>query len=92
MSAPHDPTRGAVTLFIAAITAAAVLVVAGTVFAVIQGQQGTVTSNRQWCTVLDLLTRNPVPKPADPAQNPSRAASWELYEDFVHLSGQFGCR
>jgi hypothetical protein len=49
-------------------------------------------SNAQWCDTLSLLTSRPVPKPADPASNPSRAGQYQLYEDFVHIKAKFGCR
>lgn len=48
-------------------------------------------SQEQWCTVLNTLTRNPVPKPADPAANPSRVEAYTLYQEFVSLRGNFGC-
>lgn len=52
----------------------------------------TVSRNdRQWCETLDLLTSQPVPKPSDPAANPSRLGQWRLYEDFLHVRDQFGC-
>jgi hypothetical protein len=48
-------------------------------------------ANRQWCDTLALLTSTPVSAPSNPASNPSRVAAYHLYEDFVHLRGQFGC-
>lgn len=48
-------------------------------------------SNAQWCDTLSLLISRPVAKPADPRANPSRMATYLLYEDFVHLRDKFGC-
>jgi hypothetical protein len=48
-------------------------------------------SQHQWCTVLTLLTSHPVPKPADPAANPSRQQGWLLYSDFVTVRDRFRC-
>ena len=51
----------------------------------------TSASNRQWCDTLTLLTSKPVPRPADPGANPSRAQAYTLYADFVTLRRNFGC-
>ena len=48
-------------------------------------------SNHRWCDTLVLLTARPVPKPADPAANPSREQSYVLYSDFVRLRRNLGC-
>jgi hypothetical protein len=49
------------------------------------------SANRQWCDTLTLITAKPVPKPADPAANPSRMQTYTLYLDFVTLKRHFGC-
>lgn len=49
-------------------------------------------SQREWCDALNVLTSQPVPAPANPAQNPSREAAYRLYEDFVQVKQEFGCR
>lgn len=49
------------------------------------------SNDRRWCATLELLTRHPVPRPADPQANPSRVTTWRLYEDFVQLGRDFGC-
>ena len=49
-------------------------------------------SQSQWCSTLDLLTKDKVPYPADPKANPSRVEAYVLYEDFIHIKDQFGCR
>lgn len=48
-------------------------------------------SQHQWCDTLNLLTVHPVAKPSDPAANPSRMESYEIYLDFVSLRDRFGC-
>ena len=48
-------------------------------------------SNHKWCSVIDAITARPVPKPADPAANPSRATSYEWYLRFVRLGHDLGC-
>lgn len=47
-------------------------------------------SDHRWCSTMDLLTAKAVP-PADPKTDPSRAATYELYVDFVRLKDEFGC-
>lgn len=49
-------------------------------------------SNAQWCDTLNLLTSKPVPKPSDPAKNPSRQGQYLFYTNLVHLKDRFGCR
>jgi len=49
------------------------------------------SNNRQWCDTLTLLTSQPVPRPANPAANPSRMQTYTLYVDFVTLRRHFGC-
>lgn len=48
-------------------------------------------SQHHWCETLTTLTQHPVPKPSDPANNPSRVEAYNLYEEFVGLKGEFGC-
>lgn len=48
-------------------------------------------SQRHWCDALTTLTQNPIAKPANPAANPSRVESYNLYQEFVDLKGDFGC-
>lgn len=45
----------------------------------------------QWCATLDLLTSHPVPRPASPKANPSRAQAYILYSDFRDLRHRLGC-
>lgn len=48
-------------------------------------------SQHHWCDALVTLTQHPVPKPANPAGNPSRVEGYNLYTEFVRLKGDFGC-
>ena len=48
-------------------------------------------SNHAWCGVVTAITSKPVPKPADPASNPSRATSYEWYLRFMRLGHDLGC-
>jgi hypothetical protein len=44
------------------------------------------------CQALELLTRTPVPKPSDPAANPSREVSYKTYEALVFWKHSDGCK
>lgn len=44
------------------------------------------------CSALELLSSKPVPKPADPAANPSRETTYEFYEAIVHWEQLDGCK
>jgi hypothetical protein len=48
-------------------------------------------SQDQWCDTLRLLTSKPVPRPADPAANPSRVNSYQFYVNLLALRHRFGC-
>lgn len=43
------------------------------------------------CQALDLLTSTPVPKPPDPAANPSRETTYEFYEALLFWEHADGC-
>jgi uncharacterized lipoprotein len=49
------------------------------------------TDDHKWCAAMTLLTAHPVPKPADPAANPSREQTYRFYETFVTLQHSLGC-
>jgi hypothetical protein len=53
--------------------------------------QALTANNARWCSTMKLLTATPVPYPANAAANPSRVATYQLYEDFVALKKEFGC-
>lgn len=44
------------------------------------------------CQALELLTATPVPKPADPAANPSRETTYEFYEALLYWEHADGCK
>lgn len=48
-------------------------------------------SQHDWCATLDLLTRHRVPRPADPAANPSRENAYIYYSVFLEQRHRFGC-
>ena len=43
------------------------------------------------CAALGLLTAKPVPKPSDPAANPSRETTYEFYEAILFWERADGC-
>lgn len=47
------------------------------------------TNNHKFCQVINDVV--PVPRPADPAANPSRVAQYEQYERAVRLGRGLGC-
>lgn len=49
------------------------------------------STEREFCAVVTATTATPVPKPANPAANPSRQNQWEWYERFVSLGRSLGC-
>lgn len=44
-----------------------------------------------FCQVITGVTSTQVPRPPDPAANPSREKQYELYEKFVRLGEGLGC-
>ena len=48
-------------------------------------------SQHQWCATLTLLTAHTVPRPADPAANPSRENAYIFYANLLTLRQRFGC-
>jgi hypothetical protein len=49
-------------------------------------------NNHKFCQVITGVTAVPVPKPASPAADPSREKQFELYEKFVQLGRDLGCK
>jgi hypothetical protein len=47
--------------------------------------------NHTWCQTLDLLTAQPVARPADPAANPSRVQAYRYYVTFYDQRRRLGC-
>jgi hypothetical protein len=79
-------------MFIGAVIISVVLVLGGVGYTLWHGNHALDANNQQWCYALTDLTRTPVPKPADPAKNPSREFSYRLYTDFTVLEKKFGCQ
>ena len=44
------------------------------------------------CTLISPAVAVPVPKPSDPAANPSRETTYEWYERYLTVSTSFGCQ
>lgn len=49
-------------------------------------------NNGHWCDTLNLLTSKPIAKPTAPGANPSREGQYQLYQNFVKLRTDFGCK
>lgn len=80
------------TKFALAIVLLFVLIVGAISVNFLMVEHAVSRSQQQWCDTLTLLTSHPVPYPPDAAKNPSRLADYELYEDFVKIRVEFGCR
>lgn len=80
-----------VTRAVAAAAVAAVLVAAGILFALGVALHADQATRHDLCTIVGLVTAHPVPRPSDPAANPSRETAWRFYTAFVVLGGQYGC-
>ncbi|MGH3743719.1 MAG: hypothetical protein ACRDTP_02535 [Mycobacteriales bacterium] len=48
-------------------------------------------NDHKFCQVITATTAAPVPKPSDPAANPSREQGYEWYLRFVQLGRSLGC-
>jgi hypothetical protein len=48
-------------------------------------------SQHTWCQTLDLLTAQPVARPADPAANPSRVHAYQQYVALYDQGRRLGC-
>lgn len=57
----------------------------------VQSRQAVDRANRSWCPALVALTKTPVPKPVDPAANPSRENNYKFYLIFLNQRERFGC-
>lgn len=78
-----------------ALITAIVVVVTGIV-AALSGAYGLSVyavgqSQHNWCSALIILTRNPVPKPANPTANPSRETTYQFYLSLLELEQHFNC-
>ena len=48
-------------------------------------------NNHKWCDVVGTIIAVPIPKPVNPAADPSRERSYVLYTKFVVLDKSLGC-
>jgi hypothetical protein len=48
-------------------------------------------TGRKFCAIVQAATAHAVPKPADPAANPSRENAYVFYLKFVKLGRDLGC-
>lgn len=48
-------------------------------------------NNHTWCQTLNLLTEHKVPRPADPAADPSRERAYQFYAVFAQQRHRLGC-
>lgn len=78
--------------YVVAVVTVFVVLVLAVALSLALSEQAISRNDGQWCDTLSLLTSKPVPPPSDPKANPSRAADYTLYKDFVHLKAVFGCR
>lgn len=84
----------------------ATLVIGVMLFAVFVAVYGNQQSNAQtqhtkqeiieqehlvWCQAMNLLTSHPVPKPSDPAANPSREKNYQFYITFLTIKERLHC-
>lgn len=74
--------RSVVVLFVIAVGVAA--------FAVFWVSHAVNANNRKFCSVVTTLTV-PVPRPADPAANPSREHAYTAYVRVSELGRSLGC-
>ena len=56
-----------------------------------RAEQAVGQSQQELCHIVDLVTANPVPYPANPKANPSRLQSYMFYEAFVTLGREYRC-
>lgn len=49
------------------------------------------STGHKFCAIVGLATKHPVPKPADPAANPSRQQNYMGYVGAVELGRSLGC-
>jgi hypothetical protein len=48
-------------------------------------------SEKAFCDIVNAVTANPPPKPADPQKDPSREHAYEFYLKFKVLDTRLGC-
>ena len=85
------PSKRRVLVFLGAVVIGILLIIGGSGYAIWHGNHTISANNQDWCTALKILTKTPVPYPANPAQNPSRVFAYNLYTSFRDIEGKFGC-
>ena len=91
-TAARAPTKSEVLRFIGSIIFSVLLVAGAVSYAIWHGNSTISANNQDWCTALKILTKTPVPYPANPKENPSRVFSYDLYESFRSIEIKFGCK
>ena len=87
---PRRAIRAVLALF-AVAAVLAVLALLGNAALHSEIREAVQQGNHRWCATLQLLTAQPVPKPDDPAANPSRENAWVFYVNLLQLRNEFGC-
>lgn len=78
-------------LMIAALATIVILFAGGVLLSAYLSSRAIDTSQHQWCSALELLTKTPVPKPGDPKANPSRENAYLFYSHLRALEREFKC-
>lgn len=73
------------------ISIACALLVVAMVVPIGVGIWFTIQTEQHACRALDLIVSHPIPKPANPAANPSREASYEFYQAILTWHNENGC-
>lgn len=66
-----------------------ILVVCGLVL--VRATSNDETTRHDFCGIVTAFIARPVPRPNDPAANPSREQNYQWYLKFVRLDHQLGC-
>jgi len=56
-----------------------------------RAQQTDLETRHDFCGIIDAYVATPVPRPSDPAANPSREQAYQWYVRFVTLHRKLGC-
>lgn len=88
----NAPTKGAVLLFLLVSMLTVILSAGSAIFSAYTANQYIGTSNHQWCAYLEHVTQTKPPVPTNPKTQPGRVYEYELYQDFIQLSVDFGCK
>lgn len=83
---------GTMLLLVAAVAWLVVVTDGNTAQNTRQIEANQAASDHRWCATIDLLTKTPIPKPANGTATPGREATYLLYIDFVQLRTEFRCQ